>query len=315
MVFSLFDAPLREPSQFVGFAGNRIDRQSENRPDDCVAVALADPRSRYLLIAGGKLLLRQADGGFDCWFDLAESNAHEALMDETILLGQSDDGPVLAAPSRLNGEHLPDALKAFDYRTAYSQGLVDEASLGALAQAASLLAWNASHRFCGRCGAQTRMRAGGYRRKCTACDAEHFPRTDPVAIMLTVTPQKCLLGRGRHFAPGMYSALAGFIEPGETIEAAVRRETLEEAGIRLGRVVYHASQPWPFPYSLMIGCFGEPLDEEIQADMNELEDCRWFFRDEVRAMLERTHPGGLVTPPKDAIAHHLIRSWVENGQG
>jgi NAD+ diphosphatase len=130
--------------------------------------------------------------------------------------------------------------------------------------------------------------------------------------MLTVTREKCLLGRGRHFGPGMYSALAGFIEPGETIEAAVRRETLEEAGIRLGRVVYHASQPWPFPYSLMIGCFGEPLNEDIQADLNELEDCRWFFRDEVRSMLERTHKDNLVTPPKGAIAHHLIRAWVDS---
>ncbi len=110
------------------------------------------------------------------------------------------------------------------------------------------------------------MRAGGYKRVCTACGTEHFPRTDPVAIMLTVTRDTCLLGRGKHFAPGMYSALAGFIEPGETIENAVRRETLEEAGIRLGRVVYHASQPWPFPYSLMIGCYGEALNEDIDAD-------------------------------------------------
>ena len=110
------------------------------------------------------------------------------------------------------------------------------------------------------------MRAGGYKRVCPACGTEHFPRTDPVAIMLAVTRDRCLLGRGPHFAPGMYSALAGFIEPGETIENAVRRETLEEAGIRLGRVVYHASQPWPFPYSLMIGCFGEALNEEIHAD-------------------------------------------------
>ena len=129
------------------------------------------------------------------------------------------------------------------------------------------------------------MRAGGYKRLCPACGTEHFPRTDPVAIMLTVTRERCLLGRGRHFAPGMYSALAGFIEPGETIEDAVRRETLEEAGIRLGRVVYHASQPWPFPYSLMIGCFGEALNDDISADANELEDCRWFARDEVLAML------------------------------
>src|SRR5690606_29804358 len=120
-----------------------------------------------------------------------------------------------------------------------------------------------------------------------------------VAIMLSVSRERCLLGRSYHFAPGMYSALAGFIEPGETIENAVRRETLEEAGVRLGRAVYHASQPWPFPYSLMIGCFGEALNEDIVPDTAELEDCRWFGRAEVLAMLDGTHPT-LVTPPAGA---------------
>jgi NAD+ diphosphatase len=181
-----------------------------------------------------------------------------------------------------------------------------------MAQAGALLAWHATHRFCGRCGAATESRAGGYKRVCTGCNAEHFPRTDPVAIMLAVKPERCLLGRGYHFAPGMYSCLAGFIEPGETIEAAVRRETLEESGIRLGRVVYHASQPWPFPFSLMIGCFGEALDEEIRRDTAELEDCRWFGRDEVLAMLDGRHPDGIVTPPPGAIAHQIIRHWAEN---
>ncbi|WP_281059391.1 NAD(+) diphosphatase [Mesorhizobium sp. M2A.F.Ca.ET.037.01.1.1] len=219
---------------------------------------------------------------------------------------------LLAVPAGIEPENLPETVKAIDYRSVYMQGLIDEAAAGALAQGAALLAWHASHAFCSKCGNRSEMRAGGYRRHCPACGTDHFPRTDPVAIMLTATREKCLLGRGRHFAPGMYSALAGFIEPGETIEAAVRRETLEEAGIRLGRVVYHASQPWPFPYSLMIGCFGEPLNEDIQADLNELEDCRWFFRAEVRTMLDRTHADGLITPPKGAIAHHLIRAWVDS---
>ncbi|HEY4192788.1 MAG TPA: NAD(+) diphosphatase [Mesorhizobium sp.] len=311
MVFPLFDAPLREPSQFVGFAGNRLDRQSENRSDDCVEKALADPTVRIMLIRDGKLLLKPQGEAFDAWFGAAESMTYGAALAEAILLGFSDAGPVLAAPTTLDLDHLPETVKALDYRSVYTQGLVDEAAVGALAQAASLLAWNVSHRFCSKCGAQSAMHAGGYRRRCSACGTEHFPRTDPVAIMLTATPEKCLLGRSRHFAPGMYSALAGFIEPGETIEDAVRRETLEEAGIRLGRVVYHASQPWPFPYSLMIGCFGEPLNDDIHADLNELEDCRWFFRDEVRQMLAREHPGGLVTPPKGAIAHHLIQAWVD----
>ena len=312
MTFPLFDAPLREPSQFVGFAGNTIDRQSENRADDSAERALADPRARMLLARDGRVHVKVGDGGHDGWFSLAEAQALEPVLGEAILLGFMDGVPVLAAPVAAEPERLPDTIKAIDYRSAYMQGLLDEPTLGAMAQAAALLAWNGTHRFCSRCGHQSQMRAGGYRRHCPNCGADHFPRTDPVAIMLTATREKCLLGRGPHFAPGMYSALAGFIEPGETIENAVRRETLEEAGIRLGRVVYHASQPWPFPHSLMIGCFGEPLNDDIQADLDELEDCRWFFRDEVRQMLDRIHPGGLMTPPGMAIAHHLIRAWVDS---
>ncbi|MDX8435789.1 MULTISPECIES: NAD(+) diphosphatase [Mesorhizobium] len=312
MTFRLFDAPLREPSQFVGFAGNTIDRQSETRADDSVEQALADAATRLLLMHGGRLYLKLDADNFDPWFAAPESQPFKVALDQGVLLGFSDAGPVLAVPAGIEPEELPETVKAIDYRSVYMQGLIDEAAAGALAQGAALLAWHASHAFCSKCGNRSEMRAGGYRRHCPACGTDHFPRTDPVAIMLTVTADKCLLGRGRHFGPGMYSALAGFIEPGETIEAAVRRETLEEAGIRLGRVVYHASQPWPFPYSLMIGCFGEPLNDDIQADLNELEDCRWFSRDEVRLMLDRTHADGLITPPKGAIAHHLIRAWVDS---
>jgi len=157
------------------------------------------------------------------------------------------------------------------------------------------------------------MRIGGYKRVCTGCEAQLFPRTDPVAIMLAVTPDKCLLGRSPHFPPGMYSCLAGFIEPGETIEDAVRRETFEESGIRIGRVAYHASQPWPFPHSLMIGCFGEALTHDVDPDREELEDCRWFFRDEVAAIIAGTHPDGILMPPPGAIASHLVRAWARQG--
>ena len=313
MTFRLFDAPLREPSQFVGFAGNRIDRQSENRSDDCVEIALKDPAARILPMRDGRLYLKLKDNGaFDPWFDLAESDGVETVLSEAILLGYADGQPILAAPAAMASEALPETIKAIDHRSVYIQRLIDEAALGALAQGAALLSWNASHRFCSKCGNPSEMRAGGYKRHCPACGSDHFPRTDPVVIMLTVSRERCLLGRGPHFAPGMYSSLAGFVEPGETIEAAVRRETLEEAGIRLGRVVYHASQPWPFPYSLMIGCIGEALNEDIQADLSELEDCRWFSRDETRLMLERRHPEGLMTPPPGAIAHHLIKAWVDS---
>ncbi len=311
MSFPFFDAPLREPSQFVGFAGNRIDRQSERRPDDCVEKALTDPAARLMVLGGGRILLKPDGERFDPWFTVADCAGLGFDPAAAILLGLADHGPALALHAGLDPEHPLDGLEMLEHRTVYVQGLIGEAEIGALAQASALLAWNRSHGFCGRCGQKTGMRAGGYRRHCPACGTDHFPRTDPVAIMLTVTPEKCLMGRGRHFAPGMYSALAGFIEPGETIEDAVRRETFEEAGIRLGRVVYHASQPWPFPHSLMIGCYGEPLNHDIRTDANELEDCRWFGREEVRAMLARQHPQQLVVPPQGAIAHHLIRAWAD----
>ncbi len=312
MSFRLFDAPEREPSQFVGFAGNIIDRQSENRADDSVEKALADPATRLLLMGSGRILLKLDDeGATEGYFTSAEAVSLGSETGNAVLLGFSSTGPVVAIPVTAEAEALPQTIKAIDYRSVYMQGLLGPAALGELAQAASLLAWHANHRFCGKCGQPTEMRAGGYKRVCTACGTEHFPRTDPVAIMLAVSRDRCVLGRSRHFAPGMYSALAGFIEPGETIENAVRRETLEESGIKLGRVVYHASQPWPFPYSLMIGCFGEALNNDINADLTELEDCRWFERGEVLAMLDKSHPA-LFTPPPGAIAHHLIRAWAES---
>ncbi|HEY6630315.1 MAG TPA: NAD(+) diphosphatase [Rhizobiaceae bacterium] len=312
MPFRLFDAPQAEPSQFVGFAGNTIDRQSENRADDSVEKALADPATRLLVMGNGRILLKfDAEGRAESYFTLSEAVSLGSEVGNGVLLGFSPAGPVVAIPNATEAEELPHAIKSLDYRSVYMQGLVDREALGALAQGASLLAWHASHRFCGKCGQPTAMRAGGYKRVCTACGTEHFPRTDPVAIMLAVSRDRCILGRGPHFAPGMYSALAGFIEPGETIENAVRRETLEESGIRLGRVVYHASQPWPFPYSLMIGCFGEALNDDIDPDLTELEDCRWFDRGEVLAMLDKSHPS-LFVPPPGAIAHHLIRAWAES---
>ena len=312
MTFALFDAPLREPSQFVGYAGNIIDRQSDKRSDNSVERALADSSARLMLMRGGRILLKVREGGFDAYFTSGEAAPYAPALDHAVLLGQSAQGPVLAVPVGVDIETLPEEVKAIDYRSVNVQGLLDPRPLGALAQGAALLAWHASHGFCSKCGSHSEIRAGGYRRVCPNCLTEHFPRTDPVAIMLAVTRERCLLGRSPHFLPGMYSALAGFIEPGETIEGAVRRETLEEAGIRLGRVVYHASQPWPFPYSLMIGCFGEALNEDISFDGTELEDCRWFSRSDVRAMLSGDKALGIFVPPKAAIAHHLIRAWADS---
>ena len=139
----------------------------------------------------------------------------------------------------------------------------------------------------------------------------HFPRTDPVVIMLSVNGERCLLGRSYRFAPTMWSCLAGFVEPGESIEEAVRRETWEEAGVATGRVSYFRSQPWPFPMSLMFGCFAEAITDDVVVDRTELEDARWFHKDEVAAMLMRQHDGGLTAPPPVAIAYHILRAWLD----
>lgn len=311
MTFALFDAPDAEPSRFVAFAGNALERDSENRTDDSVAAALLEPSVRLLLIGGGRLLMKPTAVGLDPYFGPGEVVALGLDPHAAVLLGRSSGGAVLALSQTLGAESLPEPLKAIDLRSLYMQNLLAEAVLGQVAQGAALLTWHSTHRFCGRCGHETGIRAGGYRRHCDHCSADHFPRTDPVVIMLTVRGEKCLLGRSRHFAPGVYSTLAGFVEPGETIEEAVRRETLEESGIRLGRVVYYASQPWPSPHSLMIGCFSEALDEKIDFDGNELEDCRWFTREDVRAMLAGTHTEGLRVPAWGAIAHHLILAWAQ----
>ncbi len=202
--------------------------------------------------------------------------------------------------------------KFIDVRSVAPQLSSGEA--GALAQARSMIDWHNRHGFCAVCGTHTQSQEAGYSRKCedTTCNATHFPRTDPVAIMMVTRGDKCLLGQGINFPGDFYSCLAGFIEPGETIEQGVRREVMEESGIQTGDVRYHQSQPWPFPSSLMIGCFAEALTEEITVDRTELNDARWFSREEVRMMLEQsTKPTGLRIGGPIALAHQLAKAWVE----
>lgn len=313
MTSSLFAPEGEEARRSVAFSGNRIVRFSEQREDDAVSQALADPASRLIVLAPGRAFLDLGGSGAGLWRTIEAANALCPRLDEAVLLGALDGRQVLAAYAGIEAEAAPDGVKAIDLRSIYAQGLLDETDLGALGQAASLLAWHAGNRFCGRCGGPTSMRGGGVKRHCAACAIEHFPRTDPVAIMLAVRQDACLLGRGRHFPPGMYSCLAGFVEAGETLEDAVRRETFEESGVVIGRVAYRASQPWPFPHSLMLGCLAEALSQEIRRDEAELEACRWFGREEVAAMLARAHPDGLFCPPEGAIATCLIRDWAEAG--
>jgi NAD+ diphosphatase len=191
---------------------------------------------------------------------------------------------------------------------------------GILAQARSQVDWHRRHRFCSVCGTRTEQKKGGHVRRCEDCGAEHFPRTDPVAIMLVTDGDRCLLGQsaGRLARTGMYSALAGFIDQGESIEEAVRREVMEEAGVQVGPVRYHSSQPWPFPSSLMIGCHGRAESTEINMDTEEMHDVRWFDLETVRAALSGERSGeskDLRLPGPIAIAHHLIKAWAAGEVG
>jgi len=312
---NFFDGiPTEDASGLHGFSGNRIDRRSENRDENAVPAALADPAARLYLLRDDQAMLKQG-AGTDPLFTAAEAEALGVARDEIVLLGWSESAPRLAAMQAETTLVDESRIRLVHLRDLAIEGEVAPDHLGAIAQGRSLCYWNVRHRYCGVCGELTVMKAGGYRRECPACGAPHFPRTDPVVIMLAIDAaggeERCLLGRQSRFAPGMYSCLAGFVEPGETIEDAVRRETAEEAGIRVGRVRYNSSQPWPFPCSLMIGCHGEALDTDIVRDETELEDARWFSRDEVRTILAGTHPGGIKCPPTIAIAHKLIRYWAE----
>jgi NAD+ diphosphatase len=304
---SFFDGlPAVEPSAMTGFADNRIDRRSEKRDEQAVATALADPAARLYLFNSDKAVLRQSDP----LFTAAEIDGLGADRDSAVLLGWTADGPRLSLVLPANAALDEGRYRLIDLRSLAVEGAIAGDHLGALAQARSLTGWHLRHGFCAVCGTKTVVRMGGYRRDCPKCGAEHFPRTDPVVIMLAIDGERCLLGRQARFAPAMYSCLAGFVEPGETIEDAVRRETAEEAGITVGRVRYHASQPWPFPSSLMIGCHAEATSRNIIRDEAELEACRWFGRAEVQAMLAGLHPDGLKCPPDIAIAHHLIKAWA-----
>jgi NAD+ diphosphatase len=183
-----------------------------------------------------------------------------------------------------------------------------------IAQAKAMIDWHQRHGFCARCGAPTKIMDAGYRRLCGKCNAEHFPRVDPVVIMLATFGEACLVGRGKQFPPGMFSALAGFVEPGETIEEAVRRELMEEASVKVGEVTYYATQPWPFPSSLMIGCFAKAESRDAKVDENELAEVRWLERTVARELIEGKQIDGLRVPPPIAIAHHLIRTWALGGK-
>ncbi|HWN50716.1 MAG TPA: NAD(+) diphosphatase [Xanthobacteraceae bacterium] len=298
----------------LGYTGSVVERAAELRRDPAaIALLEADARARAFVIGGERVVMRKGEPYSDPTFTLAAAETVSPKQ-ELVFLGRHDGAPLFGiaidpdAAEALKGRN---DLLVTDLRSIATGALVAPEHLPPLAAAKALLAWHRRHRFCSNCGAPTRLTQAGWRRDCAACGAEHFPRTDPVVIMLAIHGERCLLGRQSRFAKGMWSCLAGFVEPGETIEDAVRRETLEEAGIVCGRVAYFASQPWPFPMSLMIGCHAQALTTELKVDRSELEDARWFERDEVAAMMLRRHPDGLTATHPFAIAHHIIRAWLE----
>jgi NAD+ diphosphatase len=303
------------PKPRLGYTDSRIERAAELRPDHAAMAAfMRDPRAATYVIGGELIAARKISPVNEPLFSLTDAEAFGPAT-ETIFLGLLDGTPRFGyglAPAAIEAIKSRDGMQVADLRSVAVQGLVAAEHLPPIAEAKAVLHWHVRHRFCPNCGAATRLVHGGWRRDCPQCKAEHFPRTDPVVIMLASDGDRCLLGRSPRFAPTMWSCLAGYVEPGESIEDAVRRETREEAGITCGRVAYFASQPWPFPTSLMIGCHSEALTREIIVDREELEDARWFSKAEVETMLMRKHPQGLTTPPPVAIAHHIIRAWVED---
>jgi NAD+ diphosphatase len=303
-----------------------FDRVSPKRADEAwVNEQLASPTAQFLVYCDLKPVIEPGP-------DRTSSRLRWLCRDDAMRLGLVDDAVMFLGLSRQGGvphfaiaipeqkaRTIPGAAEwlqpAVDLRSLAMQGALTPDELSLAGQARALGQWHENCRCCGKCGAPTAIKDAGWRRKCTGCGMDWFPRTDPVVIMLVTDGERCVMAHEYRYAPKMYSTLAGFLEPGEDIEHAVRREVLEETGLEVGRVTYLASQPWPFPHSLMIGCIAHAKTTHLVVDKSELEDARWFTRDEARAMLEGRHPEGLTAPARHAIANVLVRAFVEGRTG
>lgn len=314
-------------AETLTFGGSGLDRAAEMRGEPGLVDRLsADPSTRVLALWRGKPLVRGDARDALVW--LAPGHPVLDHADETpLFLGRDGRGAILAAdisawepvdidvaalgsffdPTEQQHPALPTDHRFSELRTIMTR--IDARAAELCVTARALMNWHATHRFCARCGAPSAVAAAGWQRTCPACGAHHFPRTDPVVIMLITRGNDTLLGRSPGWPEGMYSCLAGFVEPGETIEAAVRREVAEETGIAVGPVRYLASQPWPFPNSLMFGCVGEALDDAITIDPVEIEDARWISREDMVTVMAGAHPR-IRSPRAGAIAHFLIQNWL-----
>ena len=297
------------------FAGNPLDSAGNLRRDEnWLAARRHEPGTRFLAMAALKPLVADDRATALCW--LSAAGLAEAGIDSgaAIFLGLAEGRAhfaVDASASCSADEPLTNGAVFVDARFAASRLAGGAPAIVGVARA--LVDWHRRHRFCAVCGAPSRAARGGHMRICgnNSCGAEHFPRTDPVVIMLVYTENCCLLARNARFPEGVYSALAGFMEPGESIEEAVRREVAEEAGLEVGSVRYAASQPWPYPSSLMIGCVATATNRDIVLGDHELAAARWFNRAEIAEMLHRAESGqGLRLPPRQSLAHQLAARWL-----
>jgi NAD+ diphosphatase len=306
-----FDSfPLGQPA----FVTHILDRAAHLRGDDTKLMALeAQHNARAYVVYRDSLVVKQSAQGPQALLTIDEALKFGANAG-TIFLGLRDGAAIFGMGiSAVAVEKLltRDDVTVTELRGMAMQGKVPPEQLSAIAMAKSMVSWHQRHGYCANCGTRSVMKEGGWKRDCPNCKAEHFPRTDPVVIMLVTSGDKCLLGRQKQFPTGMWSCLAGFVEAAETIEDAVRREIFEESGIRCTDVSYYMTQPWPYPSSLMIGCSARATNQDIIVDHSELEDARWFDRAEATLMMKREHPDGLAGPHPFAIAHHLLGRWLQ----
>ena len=297
------------------YTGSPLDRAGHLREDgDWIHQALADPETLFAPVWRSKSLMKGVEDGAPEAVLLTAAAAEAVRMQDGpwCFLGLWEGRPVFAVDCSAAEDPLPLLPEGMGTFTDLRQvaGLLPPGEASVLAHARGMMHWRTKHRFCGVCGAPCTPRSAGHAMACTACNAQHFPRTDPAVIMLVVRGDRCLLGHSHRFPNvAMYSTLAGFVEPGESFEEAVRREVQEEAGIEVGAVAYHSSQPWPFPSSIMIGFHAEGLSDAITIDPEELKDARWFTRDQVRNPAAH----GFSLPRIDSIARRLIEDWLEAG--
>jgi NAD+ diphosphatase len=305
--------PLGHPA----FVSNILDRAAHLRSNDEKLLALENHRdSRAYVVHRDSLVVKREADGIRALLTIDEALTYGANPG-TVFLGLRDGAAVFGmgiGAAAVEQLLTRDDVAVTELRGMAMQGLVPTDQLSAIAMAKSMVTWHQRHGFCANCGSRSAMKEGGWKRECPSCKAEHFPRTDPVVIMLVHSGDKCLLGRQKQFMPGMWSCLAGFVEAAETIEDAVQREIFEESGIRCTDVSYYMTQPWPYPSSLMIGCSARATTEDIVVDHVELEDARWFSRAETALMHSREHPDGMFAAHPFAIAHHLIGQWLQDGK-